>query len=78
VALIQRNNRTGGKEMKWPISLLACVLLLSRVSFAMPENTVRETALFIQHALAPGYPMGFWIGDVENPATFFLGHHHFW
>jgi hypothetical protein len=42
------------------------------MSFAMPENTVRETALFIQHALAPGYPMGFWIGDAETPPTFFF------
>jgi hypothetical protein len=78
VALIQRNNHKGGKEMKWQISLLACVLLLSRMSFAMPENTVRETALFIQNALAPGYPMGFWIGDVENPPIFFFVHRHFW
>jgi hypothetical protein len=41
------------------------------VSFAMPENTAHKTARFIQNALAPGYPMGFWIGDAENPATFF-------
>jgi hypothetical protein len=37
-----------------------------------PDSTVRKTARFIQNPLAPGYPMGFWIGDVGTP-NIFLG-----
>ena len=52
--------------------LLAGTILLSMVSFATAENTVRETALFIKSALSPASPVGYWVGDAEHPPTFYF------
>jgi hypothetical protein len=58
--------------MKKLMVFLTVAALLFQGVLARADNTIGDAALFIKNALDSTSPLSFWVGDAEQPPTFYF------